>query len=85
MEKNCKRYLKVAYLLWLTTGWWIGGHRLYLKEEGWWLYPLLWFLTFFGLYLGPGAFTFLLLLLLWLYDSYKIPRWVREKFNPEGC
>jgi hypothetical protein len=70
---------KVAYLLWLTVGWLIGAHRYYLKQEGWWIYPLLWFLTFFGLYLGPGAFAFLLLLGFWIYDGIKIKEWVREK------
>lgn len=69
----------IAYLLWFFTGWWIGGHRIYLKEEGWWLYPLMWFLTFFGLYLGAGIFSFTFLVGLWLYDGLQIPKWVRKK------
>jgi hypothetical protein len=73
------RDLKIAYLLWLLTGWWIGGHRIYLKQEGWWLYPLLWFLTYAGLWLGPGAFAFLFLIALWIYDAIKIPQWIKEK------
>jgi len=71
--------VKVAYLLWLTLGWLVGAHRIYLNQEGWWIYPLLWFLSFFGLYLGPGAFTFLLLLGFWIYDGIKIREWVKEE------
>ena len=67
-----KRNKTVALLLWLTLGWLIGAHRIYLKEEGWWLYPLMWFLTFFGIYLGPGAFVFAILIAFWIYDGIKI-------------
>ncbi len=74
-----KKSLKVAYLLWLFLGWSFGVHRIYLNQEGWWIYPLLWFLTFFGIYLGPGAFTFLLLLGFWIYDAFKIPEWTKGK------
>jgi TM2 domain-containing membrane protein YozV len=74
-----KKSLKVAYLLWFVLGWAFGVHRIYLNQEGWWIYPLLWFLTFFGIYLGPGALTFLLLLGFWIYDAFKIPEWVKGK------
>jgi len=73
-----QRNIKIAYLLWLLCGLFLGCHRLYLREEGFWLYPLFWFLSFFGLYLGPGFFVFLLAVGFWIYDAFKIPQWVKR-------
>ncbi len=71
----------IAYLLWLTLGPFVGAHRIYLKKDLWWLYPLLWLLTYFGLWLGPGAITFLILVGFWLYDGWKINQWLSSEKN----
>jgi hypothetical protein len=74
LHEKTKRKIFLALILWLITGWWIGGHRLYLKEDLWWLYLLLFVVSIAGMGLGPGSFTLIALIIFWLYDGFRLTK-----------
>ena len=61
----------VAYLLWLTLGW-FGAHNFYLRRIGVGVAQLLLTISFLG---------FVITFFWWIVDAFLIPRWVRNQNN----
>lgn len=71
----------LAYLLWWFVGF-LGAHRLYTKQDRWWIYILLGSIGILTIFILIGYFIFIGLFILWVIDGIKL-NGIVNKYNLE--
>jgi TM2 domain-containing membrane protein YozV len=71
----------LAYLLWWFLGF-LGAHRLYTKQDRWWIYIVLGAIGIITIFILIGYFIFLGLCILWIIDGFKL-NGIVSKYNLE--
>ena len=71
----------LAYLLWWFLGF-LGAHRLYTKQDRWWIYIVLGAIGIITIFILIGYLIFVGLFVLWIIDGFKL-NGIVSKYNLE--
>jgi len=79
LEKIKTQQLSVllAYLLWWFLGI-FGMHRLYTKQNYWWIYLVLGFVGIITTFIFIGYLILIALFILWIIDGFRLNNIVKE-------